>query len=218
MTGRCFFVRVHHFKKVRFFHFWGLIPRAPNFAEFHARGGGGRLPVMSRDLIPPGGAHFSTAKRESLPRQSGLSSEKAGLGGANGLAFGRLAAATGGATGLAGEVSAEAGLPSGRSAGGRRRAAEKRALAGAEAAHAGAPGGLGCARVPGARAKRGASRGFFRARRAKTGPRRGQKGRLGGLKGRVRRVLGAKKPTFAAKRAGNGAVLGRKLAEKAGGA
>ena len=64
-------------------------PGAPNFAEFHARGDGGLLPVMPRDLIPFG-AHTS-------PRRSG----KADLGSRDCQPQGcastwRRAAATGG--------------------------------------------------------------------------------------------------------------------------
>ena len=70
--------------------------------------------------------------------------------------------------------------------------------------------------VPG---KTGASRVSIRARAGqKTGGAGGQNGEFGRAKRRVRGALGAKKPLFAAKKAGNGAVLGRKLAEKAGGA
>ncbi len=38
----------------RLFAFWGLDPGAPNFAEFYARGGGGRFPNERKDRVPPG--------------------------------------------------------------------------------------------------------------------------------------------------------------------
>ena len=107
----------------------------------------------------------------------------------------------------------------GRGFGGRKAAhgGKKRAQSGRKAAHAGASGASGVCAAPGSRAKPGQAGPFSGAGRAKAGRRRGKTGRSGALRGRVRRALGAKKPLFAAKRAGNGAVAGQKLAEKAGG-
>ena len=107
----------------------------------------------------------------------------------------------------------------GRGFGGRKAAhgGKKRAQSGRKAAHAGASGASGVCAAPGSRAKPGQAGPFSGAGRAKAGRRRGKTGRSGALRGRVRRALGAKKPLFAAKRAGNGAVAGRKLAGKAGG-
>jgi len=160
-----------------FFLVLGRLPRAPNFAEIHARGGGGRLPVMPRDLIPPWGAHFSTAKRESRPRQSGLPSQRVCLGGgrSGGVGGGRdLSGASGGAwrAGFGGV------------------AGEKRRAGGAGGVSAGKGGGFGrkishtwaAAGVPGLR-----GRLVPGARRAETG-----------------RVPGAQRGDRAEQRAGGG--------------
>ena len=194
----------------------GQIPRAPNFAEFHARGGGGRLPVMPRDRIAPRGAHFSTAKRESRPRQSGCSAPRVCLGGGGGATFGRRAAATGVRAAHNGSVSAAGGATIGRSGGARRAEAGAGGQKSRTRGNFRGPRGVRGRRGPGQnRGKPGLHPG---ARRAKNGRNRGKTGAFGRAKRRVRRALGAKKPLFAAKKAGNGAVLGRKLAEKAGGA
>lgn len=182
-------------QRVRFFLFLWLIPRAPNFAEFHARGGGGRLPVMPRDLIPPRGRTLLHGEAGKPTSAVGVASPKAGHGGANGLAFGRRAAATGGTACLAGGVSAAAGLSLGCSAGERRRTAEKRALAGAKAAHAGASG------VPGVRAGPGSP-----------GKTRGQPGHFPGRAGQKPGLTGAKRGTWAASRGGYGGRWGGKKA------
>ena len=115
---------------------------------------------------------------------------------------------------MAGEVSAATRLF--RAAGGARAGASW-----AKAAHPGACGlpGLWRAKLPGGqlgpfRARAGA---FSGVHRTKTGRRRGKTGRSGALRGRVRRALGAKKPLFPAKRAGNGAVLGRNWRRKLAG-
>jgi len=185
----------------------GQIPRAPNFAEFHARGGGGRLPVMPRDLIPPRGRTLLHGEAGKPTSAVGVASPKAvpRRGGGNGRAGGarRVVSAAGGATfgrsGGARRAEAGAGGQKSRTRGGFR-----------------GPRGVRGRRGPGQnRGKPGLHPG---ARRAKNGRSRGKTGTFGRAKRRVRRALGAKKPLFAAKKAGNGAVLGRKLAEKAGGA
>ena len=202
----------------RFFHFWGLIPRAPNFAEFHARGGGGRLPVMHRDQIPPRGSTLlhgeakkpTTAVGVALPQGCALAGRRVDLraaGGGNGLGGwlgGRFFGGGGAFFGRLGERTAAGGGKSGR---GWAKKPHTRGL----------PGFQGSAKVPGSRAKTGTAGSFSGARRAKTGRLRGKTGRSGGRKRRVRRVLGAKKPLFAAKKAGNGAVLGRSWRRKLAG-
>ena len=138
---------------------------------------------MPRDLIRPWGAHFSTAKQKSRPRQSGLPSEKGGLSGANGLAFGRRP--------RAGRQAWRAGfrrqgfLRGVRRAkgGGRQKNGRWRALQGSQ----------GCARVPGARAKCWASRAIFRGRA-----------------GRKPSLTGAKRGVWAASRGGYGGRWGQK--------
>lgn len=185
-----------------FFIFWGQIPPAPNFAEFHARGSRGRLAVMPRDLIPPwGGAYFSTVKRESRPRQSGLPCPKTvpRLGGRRQRA--RLLAGFSAAAGFSG-----------------RRAAHGRAQTGRKAAHTGASGAVR-AGLPGGppgsfRVRSGA---FSGARRAKTGRRRGKTGRSGALRGRERRRWGQKNP-FCRKKGGQRGCAGAKTGGVIGGA
>ena len=194
----------------------GQIPRAPNFAEFHARGGGGRLPVMPRDRIAPRGAHFSTAKRESRPRQSGCSAPRVCLGGGGGATFGRRAAATGGLAAHNGSV--WAGQPSGvRAAHGGR----KRARAGKKAAHAGTSGVPGVCAGAGVPGKTGASRVSIRAHAGqKTGGTGAKRGRSGGQKGGYGGRWGQKSPFLPRKRRATGLCWGenwlRKLAGRVG--
>ena len=171
---------------------------------------------MSRDLIPPRGRTLLHGEAGKPTSAVGVASPKAVPRRGGGLTFGRRAAATGGQAAHGGVVSAAGGATFGRSGGARRAEA---GAGGQKAAHAGLPGFQGCARAPGSRAKPGASRVSIRARAGqKNGRRRGKTGRSGGQKGGYGGRWGRKKPLFAAKKVGNGAVLGRKLAEKACGA
>lgn len=171
---------------------------------------------MPRDRIAPWGRTLLHGEAGKPTSAVGIASPKAVLRQGGGLTFGRRAAATGGLAAHGGAVSAAGGATFGRSGGARR------AEAGAGGQKIRTRGGFrgprgvrGC-RGPGQnRGKPGLHPG---ARRAKNGRRRGQNRTFGRAKRRVRRALGAKRPLFAAKKAGNGAVLGRKLAEKAGGA
>ena len=203
----------------RFFHFLGLIPRAPNFAEFHARGGGGRLPVMPRDLIPPRGAHFSTAKQKSRPRQSGLLSPRMALSGRSGWPSGGGRRQKAEKAASAGGFLAEAGLSSGCSAEKSRRTAAEEGAGGCKSRTLRRlPRKLRSLQAPGARAKTGAGPPFSGRSQAKTRHHQAEKGRLGGLHGRPWQALGAKKPLFAAKVWPRGLCWGRKLAGRACGA
>ena len=114
----------------------------------------------------------------------------------------------------AGGAQRRVGRPSGvRAAHGGR----KRARAGKKPHTRGLPGFQGCTQAPGSRVKpRQAGSPSGRAP-GKNGRRRGKTGAFGRAKRRACGRWGRKKPLFAAKKAGNGAVLGRKLAEKAGG-
>jgi len=113
-------------------------------------------------------------------------------------------------------VSAAGGATFGRSGGARRAEAGAGGQKSRTRGGFRGPRGVRGRRGPGQnRGKPGLHPG---ARRAKNGRSRGKTGTFGRAKRRVRRALGAKKPLFAAKKAGNGAVLGRKLTEKAGGA
>lgn len=171
---------------------------------------------MPRDLIPPWGRTLLHGEAEKPTTAVGVASPKAvpwrgwradlrAAGGGNGRAGGARRA-----------VSAAGGATFGRSGGARRAEAGAGGQKSRTRGHNRGPRGVRGFRGPGKnRGKPGLHPG---ARRAKNGRRRGKTGRSGALQGRVRRALGAKKPLFAAKRAGNGAVLGRKLAEKAGGA
>ena len=168
----------------------GLDTPGPGFVGLLRERARRSLTCHSQGSDPPWGVRFSTAKRESRPRQSGLPCPKA--------------------------VPWRGGRADLRAAGGARAGASW-----AKAAHPGACGlpGLWRAKLPGGqpgpfRARAGA---FSGVHRAKTGRRRGKTGRSGALRGRVRRALGAKKPLFAAKRAGNGAVLGRNWRRKLAG-
>ena len=59
----------------RYFHFLGQLPRAPNFAEFHARVGRGLQPPDFRDLIPPWG-HTSPKQSAKADCATGTSPEQ----------------------------------------------------------------------------------------------------------------------------------------------
>ena len=106
-----------------------------------------------------------------------------------------------------------------RGFGGRKAAhgGKKRAQSGRKAAHAGASGASGVCAAPGSRAKPGQAGPFSGAGPGKSRAAPGQNGAFGRPSGAGTAGVGAKKPLFAAKRAGNGAVAGRKLAEQAGG-
>lgn len=192
---------------MRFFCFWGKYPGPRISRNFTREGAAVAYPSCPGIGSPPRGAHFYTAKRESRPRQSGCPAPRVCLGGGGGATFGRR---------TAGRFRRRAGQPSGaRAAHGGR----KRARAGEKAAYAGASGGPG-----GVRGRRGSGQNRGQpglhpgARRAKNGRRRGKMGRSGGQKGGYGGRWGQKSPFLPRKKAGNGAVLGRKLAEKAGGA
>ena len=119
------------------------------------------------------------------------------LGGAGGLTFGRRLGAG----------------PAGR-AGFRRRSFRAAGANGAKSRTRGrfrASGAVARARI------RGGSRGFFRGAPGESRAAPGQNGAVGRPSGAGMAGVGGEKPPFAAKRAGNGAVAGRKLAEKAGG-
>ena len=186
------------------FLFLGQIPRAPNFAEFHARGGGGRLPVMPRDLIPPRGRTLLHGEAGKPTSAVGVSSPKAVPRRGGGLTFGRRAA-------HGGWFRRRAGQPSGvRAAHGGQR----RARAGEKAAHAGAsrvPGVCAGAGVPG---KTGASRVSIRARAGqKTGGAGAKRGVRAG-KRRGWRALGAQKAPFFAPNGAGGGLCGRETGGK----
>nr|DAR21945.1 MAG TPA: hypothetical protein [Caudoviricetes sp.] len=191
-----------------FFHFWGSIPPAPNFAEIHARGGGGRLTVVSRDLIPSRGGHFSTAKRESRPRQSGLPSPKAVPRRAAGGRLGGGATSAGFRRGLAGGFSAAlrgktaglAALRRGKLAGFERKSRTRWAL----------PGPGVCAGA-GFRTRTG---GFFRRAGRQTGGSWAKTGRSGGQKGAGCGAWGRKSPLFAPNEAGVWGFGGRNWRRK----
>lgn len=164
---------------------------------------------------PPLGAHTS-------PRRSGKADHgsrvclapRLCLGGAGGLTFG----GAGGGDGRGGWLG-------GRGFFGRRTAGAN----GAKSRTRGRFQGSGlCARRASGRAAgafSGPSRGFSGERRAKKNGRRrakkraapGQNGAFGRPSGAGTAGVGGKKPLFTAKRAGNGAVLGRKLAESSAG-
>lgn len=200
----------------RVFVFFGLNTPTPEFRGILRETGPRSLTRHAQGSDPPWERTLLHGEAEKPTSAVGVASPKAVPRRGGGLTFGRRAAATGGLAAHGGAVSAAGGATFGRSGGARR-------------AEAGAGGQKsrtrGRNRVPGVCAgsgdpgKTGASRGFIQAPcRAKKRAAPGQNGAFGWAKRRVRRALGAKKPLFAAKKAGNGAVLGRKLAEKAGGA
>ena len=210
---------MHQRRVWRFFHFWGLIPRAPNFAEFHARGGGGRLPVMPGDLIPPWGSTLLHGEAKKPTTAVGVVQPSDGLVGAVGLAFGRRTAATGGGGGLGGQflggVKASFGVFGGKkSANGGGRRCWRMQKSHTQAASQGAvvPAGAG---VPG---KTGGRTAFFRGAPGKNQASPGRKGAFGRPSGAALAGVGGKKAPFCRKSAGRGAVLGRKLAGRACGA
>ena len=95
-----------------------------------------------------------------------------------------------------------------------RRTAEKTGANGAKSRTRGRFRASGAGRAPGFEAAAGASlRGAPGEGRAAPG----QNGAVGRPSGAGTAGVGGEKPPFAAKRAGNGAVAGQKLAEKAGG-
>ena len=164
---------------------------------------------MLRDLIPPRGRTLLHGEAGKSSSAVGVASPKTVPRRGGGLTFGRQTAATGG-------LAAHSGATFGRSGGARR--AEAGAGGQKSRTRGGFRGPRGCARVPGFRAKPGPAGASSGRAPGKTGGAGGKTGRSGGQKGGYGGRWGAKKPLFAAKRAGNGAVLGRKLAEKAGGA
>ena len=164
----------------------GLIPRAPNFAKFHARGGGGLLWIAPRDRGPPGPTHFRTAKQGS---REGLWPQRGGASG-GGAPPGWAAVAHGAAVG---------GVWRGRGGNPRAHTGEK-------------PGCRGRKRavVPGNGAQPGAFRAAsgsqHRAEAGKTGRRQGCAG------GFWRGFQGAKR----GQRGGKGGISGLKAAKRAG--
>ena len=188
---------MHQRRIWRFFHFLGLIPRAPNFAEFHARGGGGRLPVMPRDRIAPWGRTPLHGEAEKPTTAVGLPSPKGvpwrgrrgDLRAADGGNWRAGGARRGGFGGGRGNLRAFGR----RTAGGSGRGRMQKPHTQAASQRYVAPSGAG---VPG---KNGSRTAFFRAQPGKTRPHQAEKRRLGGLQGWTWRALGAKKPLFAAK-------------------
>ena len=110
-------------------------------------------------------------------------------------------------------------MTGGVSAGGRRRTAGKNGRNRGEKPHTRAlPGRRGVCAGAGIPGKTGPSGPFSGARPGKSRAAPGQNRAFGRPSGGAGTAgVGGKKPLFAAKRAGNGAVAGRKLAEKAGG-
>lgn len=186
--------------KRRFF-FLGQIPRAPNFAEFHARGGGGRLPVMPRDLIPPRG-------RTLLHGEAGKPTSAVGVASPNAVpqrGGGRRQRA--GRRRTAGWFRRRAGQPSGVRA---AHGGQKRVRAGKKAAHAGLPGSQGCARAPGSREKPGqAGSPSGRAPGKKTGGAGAKRGVRAGKKAGTAGAGGEKAP-FCREKGGQRGCAGAK--------
>ena len=174
---------------------------------------------MSRDLIPPWGHTLLHGEAGKPTSAVGLASPKAVPRRGGGLTFGRRPRQRAGWRLTAGWFRRRAGQPSGVRAFGRRTAGGSgRGRAKKSRTRGGFRGPRGVRGRQGPGQNRGKTGLHPGARRAKKRAEPGQNGAFGRAKRRVRRALGAKKPLFAAKKAGNGAVLGRKLAEKAGGA
>ena len=72
--------------------FGGWIPRAPDLSDFYAKGRGGRLPVIPRDLIPLGACASPRRNGKADHGSRGCLAPRLCLGGAGGLTFGRRAA------------------------------------------------------------------------------------------------------------------------------
>ena len=102
-----------------------------------------------------------------------------------------------------------------RAEGGARR--KKTGAIGAKSRTRGRFRGVRGVRGAGIPGKTGPSRAFFRGRAGKSRAAPGQNGAFGRPSGAGTAGVGGEKAPFAAKRAGNGAVAGQKLAEKAGG-
>ena len=179
------------------FFIFGAITPGPEFRGI-SRESGPRSPATGfQRFDPPLGHTLLHGEAEKLTRKVGLASPREVAWRSGGPTFGRRQWA-------------------GRAwrAGFRRRSFRAAGANGAKSRTRGRFRVSGAVRAPGFGAAAGA---FSGAHREKAGRRRGKTGRSGVLRGRVRRALGGEKPPFAAKRAGNGAVAGRKLAEKAGG-
>jgi len=205
-------------QKRRFFVFWGKYPGPRISRNFTREGAAVAYPSCPGIGSPPGGAHFSTAKRESRPRQSGCQPQGCALAGAAGRPSGGGRRQRAGWRHTAGRFRRRAGQPSGvRAAHGGR----KRARAGEKAAHAGASGVPGVCAGAGVPGKTGASRGSIRARAGqKNGRSRGKTGRSGGQKGRYGGRWGQKSPFLPRKRRATRLCWGenwrRKLAGRVG--
>lgn len=180
-----------------FFQFWGQIPRAPNFAKIHARGGGGRLTVMPRDSIPPLGVRTSP-RRSRKADQSGRGCPAGGCALANGRAV-----AGGGRAPSRAWRSGFGGV-----SGGKRWAVARQ-----KAAHMGGCLGPWCARGAMLRA----SWAFFGRPGRKTGSFRGLGRAFGRKKDGGAAGLAGKKPPFLPQAGRAARVLAAELAMNAGG-
>ena len=198
------------------FSVFGANTPGPEFRGISRERGRRSLTRHAQGSDSPLGAHTSPRRsgksdlgsRACQPQGCASAGRRADLraaGGGNGRAGGARRAGFGGGRG---NLRAFGRRTAGGSGHGRAKKPHKREL----------PGSQGCARAPGTRAKPGQAGSPSGRAPGKKRAEPGQNGAFGRAKRRIRRALGAKKPLFAAKKAGNGAVLGRKLAEKAGGA
>lgn len=179
--------------KRRFFCFLGKYPGPRISRNFTREGAAVAYPSCPGIGSPPRGAHFSMAKRESRPRQSGCPAPRVCLGGGGGA------------------VSAACGATFGRSGGARRAEAGAGGRKSRTRGGSGGPGGVRGRRGPGQnRGQPGLHPG---ARRAKNGRRRGKTGRSGGQKAGLAGAGGAKSPLFAPNGAGGG-LCGRETGGK----
>ena len=170
---------------------------------------------MPRDLIPPGVAHFFTAKRESRPRQSGCPAPRVCLGGAAGRPSGGGRRQRAGWRRTAGRFRRRAGQPSGVRAahGGRKRA--RAGTGGRKSRTRGGSGGpWGVRGCRGSGQNRGQPGLHPGARRAKDGRRRGKTGRSGGQKGGYGGRWGQKSPFLPRKKRATGLCWGENWREK----
>ena len=192
---RCFYPRF-----VQFLFTVARFLRRPPGPEFRgiSRESGPRSPASGfQRFDPPLGHTLLHGKAEKLTREVGLVSPKA-------------VPQRGGGRRTAGRFRRRAGQPSGVRAAHGGKNGRKRG----KKPHTRAFSGFrGWART----GLRGGSRGFFRGAPGESRAAPGQNGAVGRPSGAGTASVGGEKPPFAAKRAGNGAVAGRKLAEKAGG-
>lgn len=187
--------------------FWGPIPRAPNFAEIHTRGGGGRLAVMPRDSIPPWGHELLHGEARKPTKVV----EVAQLVGVPWRTVVRRRARP--QRGLAGGFR--------RGAGRKRRAAGRGCGCGGKSwrARGKKPHTWAVAWVHGVRGTPGSGRapGFFRASRAPSGRFSGVGRAFGWKKGGVGGAGGQKAPLFLPQTGRAARVSAAELAVNAGG-